>query len=70
MTDAIGWFVLDLERFSCRVSMKPRTTPPSAMHGGGAGPRGAVGGGRGVELFTAALRSFNRQIAEVKNETY
>lgn len=23
LTDAIGWFVLDLERFSCRVSMKP-----------------------------------------------
>lgn len=26
--------------------------------------------GGGVELFTAALRSFNRQIAEEKNETY
>lgn len=65
--DWCDWLVaLDLERFSCRVSMKPWATPPSAIRGGG-GPRERGGG---VELFTTALRSFDRQIAEEKNETY
>lgn len=68
-TDAIGWLLCFGLGEIFLQGVDEAVSDPSRRDTRRRRPR-ERGGGRGVELFTTALRSFDRQIAEEKNETY